>query len=334
MEKIKLILKLYSTDVTEMEVQDIIMKLLKYKREEEIREIILDKYPSIKNEMTRYVIEKEFKLHDNIDKETKSEHIYVNEAYKNEIFLGDSEEVLKTFPDNLVHLTVTSPPYYNAREYVTYKSYEDYLSKMEEIFREVHRVTKDGRYLIVNSSPVIEPRLDRKYQSKRYPIPYDLHSILVNLGWEYEDDIVWNKPEGSVKNRVAMFNRTRKPLMYKPNTVTESLMIYRKKTYRLPEWYQNCYSKEIIESSKIEGKIERSNVWNISPTSHKIHTAVFPKKLIENLIRYYTFKGDLVLDIFGGTGTTGIVSKELDRNYLMIEKNKEYFNIIKENLNK
>src|SRR5690625_7452543 len=72
-------------------------------------------------------------------------------------------------------------------------------------FKEVHRITKDGRFLIVNSSPVIVPRVGRKYSSKRYPIPYDLHTILDKQGWEFVDDIIWVKPDASVKNRIGGF---------------------------------------------------------------------------------------------------------------------------------
>ena len=101
---------------------------------------------------------------------------------------------------------------------------------MGEVFKETHRITKEGRFLIVNTSPVIVPRISRAHSSKRYPIPFDLHAILVKEGWEFIDDIIWEKPEYSVKNRVGGFQQHRKPLGYKPNTITEYLMVYRKQT--------------------------------------------------------------------------------------------------------
>jgi len=141
---------------------------------------------------------------------------------------GDVQEVLKYVPDESVHLTFTSPPYYNARDYSIYQSYEEYLN-FWKCFKEVHRVTKEGRFFVLNTSPIIIPRISRAHASKRYPIPYDIHPLLVKMGWEFIDDIIWVKPEASVKNRNAGFLQHRKPLGYKPNAVSEMLMVYRKK---------------------------------------------------------------------------------------------------------
>lgn len=145
------------------------------------------------------------------------------------MFHGDALEILKNMDDKSIHLTFTSPPYYNARDYSIYPSYDAYLSILEEIFKEVNRITKDGRFLVVNTSPIIVPRAGRKYSSIRYPIPFDLHTRLINNNWDFIDDIVWQKPEYSVKNRIGGFYQYRKPLTYKPNAVTEYIMVYRKK---------------------------------------------------------------------------------------------------------
>ena len=72
------------------------------------------------------------------------------------------------------------------------------------------------------------------------------------MGWEYVDDIVWLKPEPSAKNRVAGFNLHRKPLAYKPNCVTETLMVYRKKSNKLIDWIFKQYPEEVIKKSKIK----------------------------------------------------------------------------------
>ena len=133
----------------------------------------------------------------------------------------------------------------------------------KKVFEETHRITKEGRFLVVNTSPVIVPRISRSHSSKRYPIPFDLHTILVNQGWEFIDDIIWQKPEYSVKNRVGGFQQHRKPLGYKPNSVTEYLMVYRKKTDRLLDWNIHQYPKDIVEDSKVFGNFDTSNVINI-----------------------------------------------------------------------
>lgn len=194
------------------------------------------------NETVREVIHKAYFENANkgnlkvVDSNAKREP-YFPDFMRNVVVNSDVEDALRLVPDESIHLTFTSPPYYNARDYSIYKSYEEYLDFLERVFHEVHRVTKEGRFLIVNTSPIIIPRVGRQYASHRYPIPFDLHARIVDMdggaAWEFIDDIVWLKPEYSVKNRVAGFEQHRKPLAYKPNAVTEYLMVYRKKTNRL-----------------------------------------------------------------------------------------------------
>ena len=127
-------------------------------------------------------------------------------------------------------------------------SYNSYLKFLWKTFKEVHRITKEGRFLILNTSPIIIPRTGRKYSSIRYPIPFDIHSDMIKMGWEYVDDIVWLKPEPSAKNRVAGFNLHRKPLAYKPNCVTETLMVYRKKSNKLIDWIFKQYPEDVSQN--------------------------------------------------------------------------------------
>jgi len=142
---------------------------------------------------------------------------------------------------------------------------------------ETQRVTKEGRFLIVNTSPVIIPRVSRSHSSKRYPIPFDLNTILTNMGWDFIDDIVWMKPEYSVKNRIGGFGQHRNPLSYKPNAITEYLLVYRKHTDKLLDWNIKQYDVETLKMSKVEDGFESTNVWQIAPRSDKVHSAIFPK---------------------------------------------------------
>ena len=91
------------------------------------------------------------------------------------LLIGDNTETMKTLPANSIQLIFTSPPYYNAREYSNYSSYSEYLAKMGKVFRECNRVLEDGRFMIVNVSPVITRRPGREFESIRYPIHYDFH---------------------------------------------------------------------------------------------------------------------------------------------------------------
>ena len=243
---------------------------------------------------------------------------------KNAIVYADVQETVKIIPDESIHLTFTSPPYYNARDYTIYQSYEAYLDFLTSIFKETHRITKEGRFFVLNTSPVIVPRISRAHSSKRYAIPYDIHPRLTDIGWEFIDDIVWTKPDYAAKNRNGGFFQHRKPLGYKANSVTENVMVYRKKTDKLIDWNIRQYNDEIIDASKVMGDYEKTNLWRINPATDKVHPAVFPAELATRVIQFYSFKGDLVFDPFAGSGTVGHVALTYERYFLLCEKEAEY----------
>ncbi len=154
------------------------------------------------------------------------------------------------------------------------------------------------------------------------------------MGWEFIDDIIWMKPNASVKNRVGGFMQHRKPLGYKPNCVTEYVMVYRKPTYRLIDWNIKQYDNDIVEKSKVAGNFEKTNVWQIDPVYNKSHLAVFPPELCKRVIQYYSFKGDLVFGPFAGSGTLGKTAINLNRKFFLTEKDKSYFRYMKESMGK
>lgn len=309
-------------------VMQAIRGLLVFKAQEHVCEALM-KLSDHKNEIVRHVIEIELRDKSK-DKVPKGSHASSPDYMKNTIVHGDAIEVLGRIQEEAFHLTFTSPPYYNARDYSIYKSYEEYLDFLRRIFTEVHRLTKEGRFLIVNTSPVIMKRFSRSHSSIRYPIPFDLHTILVNNGWEFIDDIVWSKPEASVANRNGGFQQRRKPLMYKPNPRTEMVMVYRKKTHRLLDWNIKQYPEEIIDESLVTGTFESSNLWKIAPESDKVHSAVFPHALCDEVVRYYSMKGDLLFDPFGGSGRFGLAAQRAGRSFFLTEINADYFNRMKD----
>ena len=308
-------------------VNQAIRGLLTFKGDKKIDKA-LKKLINHDNEMVRDIIYKEYFAQEN-KKKTLLHHTKTYPFLENVVVNGDVREVLKNVPEDSINLTFTSPPYYNARDYSIYPSYKAYLNFLEEVFQETYRITKEGRFLIVNTSPVIVPRISRAHSSKRYPIPFDIHHFLVEMGWEFIDDIIWQKPEYSVKNRIGGFQQHRKPLAYKPNTVTEYLMVYRKQTDKLIDWNIRQYPQEIVEESKVINGFETTNVWQIHPKSDKVHSAIFPMDLCKKIIEYYSFKGDLIFDPFGGSGTLGRTAKSLGRNFFLTEKEKKYFEYMK-----
>ena len=241
------------------------------------------------------------------------------------LLIGDNTKTLQTLPANSVQLVFTSPPYYNAREYSDYSSYSEYLARMGESFRECHRVIEDGRFIIVNVSPVITRRPGREFESIRYPIHYDLHRVLTEAGYYFVDEILWVKPEPSVPDRISGYRQTRKPLSYKPNCITESLMVYRKECAFLLD--RNMRGYEDFDRHEDE-PIDTTNCWHITPKYDKNHPAVFPEELCRRVLRYYSFEGDAVMDIFAGSGTFGRAARKMGRVPVLCEMNEDYAGII------
>ena len=283
------------------------------------------------NEMVREFIASLNKK-DNATRKNKQTEPQFPQSMRDKVVCGDVLKIIAKRPDACVHLTFTSPPYYNARDYATYQSYAQYLAILEQIFEQVHRITKEGRFFVLNTSPIIIPRISRGHASKRYPIPYDLHPRLVKMGWEFIDDIVWVKPEASVKNRNAGFWQHRKPLAYKANARTEMIMVYRKKTAKLIDWNIQQYNDGIVKASRVQGDYETSNIWSIDPCFDKTHSAVFPLELCRRVIQFYSYQGDLVFDPFAGSGTLGEAALGLGRHFFLTEKDPTYFERIKERL--
>lgn len=245
----------------------------------------------------------------------------------NEILLGDCQEILKTIGDESIHLTCTSPPYYNARTYSIWKTYDDYLQFLDNVFQEVLRVTQSGRMCAVNLSPVIEARESRSHESKRLAIPFHFFSLMEKMGWKYIDDIVWVKPEGAAINRNGGFFQHRKPVAYKPNLVTETIFIFQKPADFLIDKIVRSYDGEILEQSLVNENYERSNLWKINPETASKHLAPYPKELSDKIVKYYSYVNDIVLDPFMGSGTTAVSCIDLKRQYLGIEIHQEYIDM-------
>lgn len=261
----------------------------------------------------------------------KNEKKYLNNIVNNSIdhpilLRGNNLITLQKIENNTVKLIFTSPPYYNAKIYSNYHSYKDYLDEMYTIMKECYRVLDNGRFIIVNVSPVISKRPGREFESIRYPIHFDFHNILSRAGFYFIDEIIWIKPETSVKNRNAGYQQIKKPLSYKPNCISESILVYRKKSPFLLDYNIKQYKK--MNSYMIDNSYDSSNCWYISPSYNKNHPAVFPRELCRRILKYYSFEGDVVMDPFAGSGTFGTVAIEMNRIPILCEQNNDYCNII------
>lgn len=254
------------------------------------------------------------------------------------VVCGDARLVLAKLPSDFFGLVITSPPYYNAKpEYSEYSNYKEYLSLLKDVFMQCHRTLKEGRFLIVNASPVLIRRASRSKSSKRIPVPFHINTLLEEMDFEFVDDIIWAKPAGAGWNtgRGRRFAADRHPLQYKPVPITEYFLVYRKKTDKLIDWnIREHPDQESVKQSRIEDGYEVTNVWHEMPSHHSEHPATFPVEIIEKLISYYSFKGDIVLDPFAGIGTVGKASQKKERRFYLIDVANKYCEIAVKELGK
>lgn len=252
--------------------------------------------------------------------------------YIQEIWLGDCVDRLGGISNNTIDLIITSPPYFNAKEYSQFLSYDGYLDWLTGVFKKIFLVLKPGRMCCVNLSVIIEPRTKRNTESKRIPIPFHFVPLMEKIGYKFLEDIVWIKPEGSSKNRGGRFFQDRQPVQYKPNIINEYILVFQKPINGLIDKVLKKYVGKVKEDSLVKDNYDRTNIWYVNPKTRSKHPASFPLEIPEKLIRYYSYVGDLVLDPFSGSGTTLVAAKKLGRQFIGIEKDPDYYNIILENL--
>lgn len=251
---------------------------------------------------------------------------------QHQIVFGDSRHVLREYHSETIDLVITSPPYFNAKpECVEYTTYEEYLALLSDVFTQCHRLLREGRFMVVNASPVLVRRAKRSQSSRRIPVPFHINSIMEKVGFDFIDDIIWVKPSGAGWNtgRGRRFAADRNPLQYKPVPVTEYFLVYRRRTSKLIDWnIRNHPDQDAVKASKITDGYEITNVWYSAPSHHPNHPATFPESIIKKLIKYYSFKGDMILDPFAGIGTVGKAAIAEARDYFLVDNNEEYYKIM------
>jgi len=235
--------------------------------------------------------------------------------FLDKIIFGDAYSILNKFPDNCIHLMVTSPPYNVGKEYDNDLTLKEYLDFIESIMNEIYRVLVWGGRVCFNIA-----NLGRK--------PYiPLHSYLINIfekiGFLFRGEIIWDKGE-SVSNS---------------STAWGSWMSASNPILRDQHEYIIVMSKGSFKREKTEGKISTitrnefleltRSIWRFPPESAKKigHPAPFPEKLPYNCIQLYSYKDDIILDPFAGSGTTCIAAYKLNRHFIGIDNNIEYVNL-------
>lgn len=250
------------------------------------------------------------------------------------IIFGDCRD-MKEVPTGSVHLVVTSPPYYNAPfDYPDlFKSYDEYLSLIRSLAKELKRVLADGRVACFVTQDV-------RVEGKLYPICSDITRIMLEAGFEYRDKIIWKKPEGYIRisRRSGVLIQHPYPMYFHPDNIYEEILIFQKGEFKYD--YVRRLRKDILEGSKIDIKQFNREKWyltvweitNVLPLKGRLEegVAAFPEDIPRRLIRLFTFRGEVVLDPFLGSGTTTKVARELGRNSYGYEIDLELKDVILE----
>lgn len=260
---------------------------------------------------------------------------------------------MKELPDNSVHLIVTSPPYFNIKDYSLdgyqknkksektkgqigdIPDYKKYINEMLEVWKECERVLKPNGKLAINTPlmPMLKKNLNTHFNRHIFDINSDIeHSVLNGANLFLLDVYIWNRTNPSKKLMFGSYPYPRN--FYAQNTI-EFITIYVKDG---PS--ENNLLKDVKEKSKLSEKewVEfTKQIWNIPiPGKNDLafgeHSAIMPEEIVRRCVRLFTYVGDVVLDPFAGSGTTLKVAKELKRNYVGYEISKSYDNIIKAKL--
>ena len=221
--------------------------------------------------------------------------------------------------DGSVALTVTSPPYWNAidydihtnqgreawhreRQYESFgKDFDDYLDNIQQVFQEVYRTTMGGGFCAIVVGTIL-------FNKKHYPAPMLITQRMLSIGWEFHQDIIWNKVTGGVK-RAGSFIQHRKMGYYYPNIMTEYVLVFRKPG-------ETRRGKNVaLDIDALFTRDIANNVWHIAPIppNQIDHPCPFPEELVRRLVVLYSDPGDVVLDPFLGSGQTALVAVKQGR---------------------
>jgi len=252
------------------------------------------------------------------------------------IIIGDSRK-MREVQDESVHLIITSPPYWQLKDYgpkeqIGYNdSYQDYINNLNLVWSECHRVLHKGCRLCIN----IGDQFARSVYYGRYkiiPIRTEIIKFCETIGFDYMGAIIWQKVTtcNTTGGATVMgsFPHPRNGII---KLDYEFILIFKKlgKSPKVP--------KEIKEKSKLSQKEWNEYFyghWNFSGEKQDKHLAPFPEELPKRLIKMFSFIGDTILDPFLGSGTTSVAAVKLARNSIGYEINQEYLTTIKKRLMK
>jgi len=232
----------------------------------------------------------------------------------NKVYLGDCIEIMKEFPDSSIDLIFADPPFNIGIKYDVHKDnmpYDEYFKWSERWIQEAFRLLKSNGSIYV--------AIGDEFAA-------EINIILKRTGFYFRNWIIWYYTFG--QNQRRKFNRAHTHILY--FTKDKNKFTFNDKDIRIPSARQLIYKDK--RANPI-GKIP-DDVWNFPRVCGTFkerisnHPCQMPEDILELIIKTSSNQGELVLDPFGGTGTTAAVAQRLKRNFITIEISKEYYIII------
>lgn len=238
------------------------------------------------------------------------------------IIEGDSGTVLRELPDNCIDLILTSPPYNFGLGYDTSADgvdWETYFTQLFAVFDECIRVLKFGGRIIVNIQPLF---------SDYIPVHHIISRHFTDRKMIWKGEILWEKNNYNCK--YCAWGSWKSPSSPYLKYTWEFLEIFAKGDLRK----DGCAGDADITAEEFKKWVVAK--WSIAPEREMEtfgHPAVFPEELVDRALKLFSFRGDIILDPFNGTGTTCVVAKRLNRRYIGIDVSGQYCRIAEERLN-
>ena len=276
----------------------------------------------------------------------------VNHGCRNKVFYKSAEKMAE-LPEGIVQLAVTSPPYFNIKDYSqngyqdsqhsaledgdigAINDYKGYLEHLLSVWKECERVLKPNGKLCVNVPlmPMLKSDVATHYNRHIFDLQSDIqHAILENTGLFLMDVYIWNRTNPS---KSLMFGSYPFPHNFYAQNTVEFITVYVKDGK--PKNEVAPTAKQASRLSQKEWREFTKQIWDLPiPGKNDLafgkHSALMPEEIAYRCIRLFSFVGDLVLDPFAGSGTTLKVAKQLQRQYVGYEIYQAYHSIIEQKL--
>jgi site-specific DNA-methyltransferase (adenine-specific) len=214
--------------------------------------------------------------------------------------------------ENSVALMVTSPPYHVGKEYDSASSFDDYLGLLERVFSETHRKLQPGGRAVVNVA-----NLGRK---PYVPLSHLVTDLMLKIGFHMRAEIIWRKAKGSAGS--CAWGSWRSPANPVIRDIHEYCLCFSKGRFDRVIRGEATISAEEFMAATL-------SIWEIPPESASRvgHPAPFPVALPQRFIEMYTYKDELVLDPFMGSGSTAVAAVLAGRHWVGYEVSNEYAGI-------